>query len=535
MSTRVQTAIEAEIRRRAATDPSGVWLRWKDDAYTWSQVVSFTQRAANGLLEHGVQPGDRVALMMANCPEFLWLHFGALAIGAQSVPVNISQRGATLQHILVDSESTAVVFDEDLFDAVDMVRSQVTGPLRTIVAGGRVRTGVDSTVDRVLSAADTEPQVELAAATGGVGMMYTSGTTGPPKGVVTDRYDTSPVSLLLDAAGVREGDTIYTALPLFHGNALFVSAVGSIFAGASLALAPKFSASRFWDDCRRYGAVEFNTLGGMISILLKQPPRTDDREHQVRSVLSAGCPREAWEVFEQRFGVRILEWFGMVDSPGFLLNTDGPVGSMGRPIADVEFKVVDDDGNEVRPGETGELVFRHPLGRLTHYKGLADATDRAYRGGWFHTGDLARCDDDGNYYYGGRKTESIRRLGENISAWEIESVVNGHPAVLESAAHSVPSPLGEDEVKICIVPQPGQEIDPVAILDYCQGRMAHYAVPRYVEVMDSLPKTETQRMQYKTLKARGIGENAWDRESVGYVVRRGGVAVGDQAPPTIAT
>lgn len=520
MSSRAQSAAEIELRRRASIDPHATWVKWKDDEVSWHDALSNVMRAANGLLDLGIQPGDRVALMMRNCPEFLWLHLGIVAIGAQSVPINISQRGATLQHILGDSSAAAVVFDADLHEAVKAVRPHLESLRRSVIAHGSMRPGIDRTLDQLLSSRDGEPDVELAAATGGVGLMYTSGTTGPPKGVVTDRYDTNPVTILLNAAGVREGETMYTSLPLFHGNALFVSAIGSLFAGASLALAPRFSASRFWDDCRRHEAVEFNTLGGMVSILLKQPPRTDDRDHLVRTVLSAGCPREAWSVFEQRFGVQILEWFGMVDSPGFLLNQGGPVGSMGRPIADVEFRVADADDADVPAGVTGQLLFRHPMGRLTHYNGLPAATEAAYEGGWFHTGDLAVEDADGWFYYRGRKTESIRRLGENISAWEIESVVNGHAQVLESAAHAVPSDLGEDDVKLCVVLRPGAVIDPVDLLDYCQGRMAHYAVPRYIEFVDSLPKTETQRVQYGVLKAAGLGDAVWDREQVGYEVAR---------------
>jgi carnitine-CoA ligase len=211
---------------------------------------------------------------------------------------------------------------------------------------------------------------------------------------------------------------------------------------AKLALAERFSASRFFDDCRRYQAVEFNTLGGMISILLKQPPRPDDADNPVRFVLSAGCPPDRWEEFERRFGLRIIEWFGMVDAPGVLLNTQGRVGSMGEAIAGVEYRVVDDQDHPVGPGVVGELVFRHPKGQMTYYENRPDATEEAYRGGWFHSGDLAECDQDGFFYYRGRKKESMRRLGENISAWEIETVLNGHPQLTESAAHAIRSELG---------------------------------------------------------------------------------------------
>jgi crotonobetaine/carnitine-CoA ligase len=518
--TRAQGAVEQVIRQRVADHPDQTWLKWKDEEIPWRDVLANSQRAANGLLELGVRPGERVAILMRNRPEYLWAHLGILFIGALSVPVNISQRGATLQHILADSDAVAVILQDDLRDALLAVRDGLPALRHTVVLDGPPGDGIDWDFGQLMAGADREPDVELAEASGGVGMMYTSGTTGPPKGVVATGYDTSPLLLILKESGVQPGETMYSPLPLFHGNALLVSAIGSMMLDAKYALGERFSASRLFDECRKYDAVEFNTLGGMISILLKQPPRPDDADNPVRTVLSAGCPPDRWEEFERRFGVRIVEWFGMVDSPGFLLNTEGRVGSMGKPISGIEFDIIDDDERPVGPKAVGELVFRHPQGQLTYYHKLPEATRNAYRGGWFHTGDLAERDEDGFYYYRGRKKESMRRIGENISAWEIETVLNNHPKVLESAAHAVQSQLGEDDVKVAVVLQPGEEATPEELLDFCRGRMAHYAVPRYVEFVDALPKTETQRIQYAALKQRGVTPETWDREAAGYKVEK---------------
>jgi carnitine-CoA ligase len=519
-TARAQGMLEEVIRRRVAEHPDTTWLKWKDTEVSWRDVLSNSLRAANGLLELGVRPGERVAILMSNRPEFLWAHLGIVFIGAHSVPVNISQRGATLQHILADSEAVAAILQDDLREPLLAVREGCPELRRMVVVDGRPGGGIDWDFDRLMSAPDTEPQVELSEPTGGLGMLYTSGTTGPPKGVVATTNDLSPLAILLGASGVKPGDTMYTPLPLFHSNALMMSAIGSMMLDAQFALGERFSASRFWDECRRYNAVEFNSLGGMISILLKQPPRHDDADNAVHTVFSAGCPADRWEEFERRFGVRIIEWFGMVDSPGFLMNDQSKVGSIGKPIADVEFRVVDDDDRPLPPNRVGELVFRHPKGRMTYYHRMPDATDEAYRGGWFHGGDLAEYDDDGFFYYRGRKKESMRRLGENISAWEIETVVNQHPAVMESAACAVQSELSEDEVKVCIVPQPGVPPTPEEIVDFCSGKMAHYAIPRYVEFVEVLPKTETQRIQYGILRQRGITEATWDRKLAGHVVER---------------
>ena len=516
---RVQGAVEQLIRLRVKQHPDETWLKFKDREFSWAQVLSNIHRAANGLLALGIAPGDRVAIMMGNRPEFLWIHFAIGFIGAVSVPVNTSQRGVTLHHVLADSDSAAVIFEEGLRDSVMAVKDSLPSLKAKVVADGKAGHGVDTTLDALMAHPDREPSVDVGSSAGGASMMYTSGTTGPPKGVVASGGDSTALGAVLGALKLRPGETIYTALPLFHGNALMISGFGSILLDAKFAVAERFSASRFFDDCRRYHAVEFNTLGGMIPILLKQPPRPDDRQHEVRVVLSAACPPSVWKEFEDRFGVRIIEVYGMVDSPGFLMNDVDRVGSMGKPVGEVEFRVVDDNDNPLPAGKVGELVFRHPKGQLSRYHKLPDATAQAYRGGWFHSGDLAKTDEDGFYYFCGRKKASIRRRGENISAWEIETVVNQHPAVLESAAYAVPSELGEDEVKIAVVLAPGAKLRPEDLIEFCRDRMAYYAVPRYIEFIGELPKTGTERIQYAALKARGVA-GAWDREQAGIKVER---------------
>jgi crotonobetaine/carnitine-CoA ligase len=486
----VDTVLE---RRNAHADR--VYLRFLEREVTWDELAESMWRAANRLREVGVEPGDRVALMMANAPEFLFAYLGALAAGASTVPVNVAQRGAALEHILRDSESVAAVIDDGLVEAARPAIPDEVTLLRR---------------DTVLDAPAEEVEIPRGSRTG-LGFMYTSGTTGPPKGVVAEAYDLSHVHDLLGRLGIEAGETIYTALPLFHGNALILSAMGAIWNDWTLALAPRFSASRFLDDIRRYGAVEFTALGAMIPILLKQPERPDDADNPARVCLSAACPGWAWREFERRFGIRIVEFYGLVDYPGYLINDEGVPGSMGRPKGATEFRVVDDEDREVSRGMVGELVMRHPGGRLTHYHNNPQATDEAYRGGWFHTGDLAYVDDDGFFYYAGRKKESMRRKGENISAWEIENAVNQHPAVQECAAHAVASPLGEDEVKLVVVRKPGERVTPQELVDFCTGRMADYAIPSYVEFRESLPKTATHRVEYAALKGEGITPSTWER------------------------
>ena len=488
------------LLERRAQHPLAEFLVMGDRHVSWSEFVDGSFRAANGLRELGVAPGDRVALMMANSVEFLFTYFGVLASGAAPVPVNVAQRGDALGHIFNDSSSVAAVVDRDVETAVRKV-----GPSGiALVVRGR------ESFDRLMSASGDEPAMPTGARSG-LGILYTSGTTGPPKGVVAEGYDLSHVHQLLGLLGVQSGETVYTSLPLFHGNALILSAMAAVWNDWRLALAERFSASRFWDDVARYEAVSFNALGAMIPILLKQPQRSHDRDNPARVCLSAACPAWAWQEFERRFGLRIIEFYGLVDYPGYLINDEGVPGAMGRPKGETEFRVVDSGDEPVPHGVVGELVMRHPRGRLTHYHNDAEATETAYRGGWFHTGDLAVMDERGIFTYAGRKKESIRRRGENISAWEIENVVNRHPAVAESAAHAVASELGEDEVKLVVVLRPGASMTPDELIAHCEGNMADYAIPAYLDFREALPKTGTHRVQYAVLKDEGITPTTWCR------------------------
>jgi crotonobetaine/carnitine-CoA ligase len=520
MTRRVQGKFEQLIRERSVLQPDDVWLKYRDDTYSWHAVLSAMSRVANGLLELGVRPGDRVVIVMSNRPEFLWSHLGIMMIGAHSVPISTQQRGQALRHMLVDSRAKAVVVEGGWEEFILAAGAEVPSLEHVITLDAGRNPAVSTTFDRLMTASSAEPDVDLTDAPGGSGLMYTSGTTGPPKGVVATAYDFGPMETVLRASGVRPGETMYSATPLYHGNALLVQAMGSITVGAKFALGERFSASRYWDEIRKFDAVEFNAVGAMIPILLKQPARAEDADNPVQAVLSMACPSDSWRRFEERFGVRIVESYGMVDAVGSLLNDVGRVGSIGKPVRGVEFRVVNDADEPLGPHNVGEIVFRHEKGQMTYYENRPEDTARAYRGGWFHSGDLGEYDEDGFYYYRGRQKESMRRRGVNISAWEIESVLINHPGVLEVAAHAVPSPWGEDDVKVVIRPTDHGTLRPEGILKYCEGRMASHAIPRFVEFVDEIPKTPTQRPQYAVLKQRGLTPQTWDRETAGYDVTR---------------
>jgi crotonobetaine/carnitine-CoA ligase len=518
---RAQSEIEQLVRRRVREHPDEVWLKFKDEAYRWRQVLSFAQRCANGLLDIGLRPGEPIGIMASNRPEFLWMYFGILMIGGLVVPLNRHQRGLALRHILADSAVVAIAYDEDLSTLIEGLRPELPALRKTITFGAPAVPRADVAFASVLCGEDREPPIRVELAAPPVGILYTSGTTGAPKGIVAPYYEPS-LWPLHNAMGAKAGETIYAPMPLFHGNALIVSTTGSIRLDAKLALAESFSASRFWDDCRRHNAVEANAMGGVIPILMKQAPRSDDRDNPVRIVLSAGCPLSVWRAFEERFAVHINEFYGASDACGITLNTEGVPGCVGRPVDGAEFRVVDDADVDLPPGKVGEIIWRHPWGRVHRYHNLPEATEQAYRGGWYRSGDLGEIDDEGRFYFRGRVKEAIRRRGENVSAWEVMAAVDAHPDVVESAAFGVPSEMGEEDVMVAVVKRLGSTLKPAELLDFCSSRLAYFSVPRYVEFVDGIPKTENQKIQHVALKARGRTSETWDREAAGYVLTRDG-------------
>jgi len=517
---RAQSEIEQLLRKRVADNPSDTWLYFKDEEYSWAAVLSFARRAANGLLALGVRPGERVGIMASNRPDFLWAYFGCLLIGCHVVPINRWQRGPALEHMINDSAVRALICDSELVPIISELRPRTPMLSWLVVLAGPRPEGAEAAFADLLLSPDREPDVEVKEQVEAVGLLYTSGTTGPPKGILARAFERH-LWPLLEPFDIKPGEVIYTCMPLFHASALLVFGTASIRRNAKLALGEAFSASGFWDECRRYNAVCANVFGVMIPYLLKQAPLPNDRENPLRGVLSVGCPASAWKEFEDRFDVRIVEFYGATDAPGFVMNTDGKAGSVGKPVDGAEYRIVDENDNEVPPGTAGEIVYRHPTGRLTAYNNLPDVTEKTWRGGWYHSGDLGEMDEQGFFYFRGRVKEAIRRRGENISAWEVSSVIDLHPKVQESAAFGVPSELGEEEVMVSVVPRPGvDDLRPEEILEFCRGRLAYFALPRFVDILPELPKTSTQKIQHLALKARGRSERTWDRDKAGYVISR---------------
>jgi crotonobetaine/carnitine-CoA ligase len=279
-------------------------------------------------------------------------------------------------------------------------------------------------------------------------------------------------------------------------------------------MAKRFSASRFWDDIHRSKATIFNTIGAIIPILLKQPVRSNEKDHNVKTVLSAGCPAHMWDTFEKRFNVTLWEGYGAVDGSGTIMNFgNAPKGSIGQPLMSV-IRLIDEEGNDVLVGEPGELLFQVPEDRkstVEYYKN-PEASKKKTRGGWEYTGDLLYRDKEGYLYFVGRKTESMRRRGENVSAFEVENAILKHPAVLECAVYGVPSEMTEEEIMASIRVVEGMHLTPEELSDFLKDKLAKFAIPRYIRIVDDFPRTETFRIKKHELKAQGVTVDTFDAE-----------------------
>jgi crotonobetaine/carnitine-CoA ligase len=509
------------LSEKASLIPEKTCLLYNDERYTYREMNENANRLGNFLKDLGGGKGTGMGMIMRNSPRFLDLFFGSQKIGMYTVPVNPELKGDGLVYIVNHSDIRYLVVDAELLGPVleNMDRFERIKPENIIVDDIEEEAkGIEIPKGMIrLSDAYEKPSEDP-----GVGanpedvclIIYTSGTTGPPKGVVY-RYNTSGVQLLSLGGRVffNKDDVYYTYLSLCHGNALFLTVTMSISVGCTIALSRRFSASRFWDTIRKYDATLFNTIGSIIPILMKQPETPADRDHRVRVILSAACPVDMWEPFEKRFGVKIFEGYGAVDGGGKGLMNLGtaPPGSLGKPASMKSIRIVDEEGNDVKDNEPGELLFaiKNKQSAVEYYKN-PEASEKKSKDGWLHTGDIIKMDKKGYFYFVGRNTESMRKGGENVSAYEVEHVIMQHPSVEDVAVYAVPSELGEDEIMASIKLVNGNRLDPKELRAYLTDRLAKYAVPRFIRYVDEFPKTNTHRIIKKSLEDQGVTEDTFD-------------------------
>ena len=529
-----QRTIGRLLADKASRIGDRTWLIHGDEKYSYAQAHDISNRYANGFADLGVRKGDHVAIMMPNCPEFIWTIWGLGKLGAVTVPLNTAARGDLLRYFVTQSDSRVVVVSSEW---ADRMAEALAGEndIRTFVTHGSAGTKLASLgkplidIKTLANASPREPDPELVQASDPQYIMYTSGTTGPSKGVVSPHSQAHGVGRsLAQNYGYRSDDVIFTCLPLFHGNALWYSCYAAFWADCTLAISPRFSASTFWDEIRAAGATQFNSLGAMTNILLRAPPSARDRDHRVRQAMIVPLSRESYRDVSDRFGVQVTSLYAMTETFAVTMfcpdDPEAKGASAGRPRGLAEILIVNDEDDPLPVGEVGEICVRpsEPGIIMSGYYKMPEATVRDTRNLWLHTGDRGRLDEDGYLYFVDRKKEAIRRRGENISAYEVEMLVAKHPSVLEVAAVPVTSELSEDEVMIYVVCRDDEKVSEEELVRFANRNMAHFMVPRFVHFIDALPKTASEKIEKYKLKTWAEQNRAslWDREAVGLKLER---------------
>jgi crotonobetaine/carnitine-CoA ligase len=506
------------LQRQARHYGGRILFKCGDSSWRFDEAPDIAARFAGTLATAGIRPGDRVAIMCSNRPEFLETYLGCAWLGAIAVPINIAARGPQLRHILNNSGTRLLVIEAELLDAFRHVDLSGVALERLWLIGGDTPVSLDRIPitgvpprNNALPATAIDPAQTVA-------ILYTSGTTGPSKGVCCPHAQ----YFWWGFHGVRnlelcEGDVLCTTLPLFHTNALgtFHQA---LLTGATLVAETRFSASRFWQTLIDHRATITYMLGAMVPILLSREPSPEERVHSVRLALAPGVPAHLLTAFEQRTGIRLIDGYGSTETNfviGGMLAEPYP-GSMGKVCDGFDARIAGRDGTDAADGEPGELVLhsREPLAFATGYFALPNKTAEAFRDGWFHTGDRAVRDANGYYRFVDRLKDAIRRRGENVSSFEVEQVLLSHPDVGNAAVFPVPSELAEDEVMAAVVRRPGSPLTERALCEFCQPQLAYFAVPRFIEFVDALPVTENGKVQKFKLRGRGVTARTWDREAV---------------------
>jgi crotonobetaine/carnitine-CoA ligase len=478
------------FRSSVEAAPDKVWLLAPGESFTFASALAQVERAASGLRAAGVRPHDRVLVTARNTPQYLLLWLALMEVGATQIPVNPASTPAELEGFARQLAPAYLVTDAAIAATVDAIAA----------AGVAVtRLDIDALYDHEAGTAGPTDLDEHDVAV----MIPTSGTTGRSKLVMQTH-----LAYVMAGEGfpywlrLTSDDRLMTTLPLFHINAPAYSTLGSIAARSSLVLLPSFSASTFIDSAREFGATEFNSIGAMLEILMRQPPGPDDADNPIRLCYTGPSPaRERHLEIEKRFGFEITCGYAMSETPYGLVWRHGerPYGTLGSArqhptLGHVnDARVVDDDGNDVGAGARGELLLRNPVIMRGYYE-MPDETAAVRVGDWLRTGDLVTDNGDETYTFLGRKKEVIRRRGENLSPAEVEAALERHPDVAEAAVIGVPSQLSEEEVKAFVVAAPGRTIDVPALHAYAREQLARFKVPRYFEVVDDLPHTATRRI-----------------------------------------
>jgi crotonobetaine/carnitine-CoA ligase len=497
---------------------------WKGSTITFSEMRDAAMRTAAGLATLGVKQGDTVVVWLPNGERCLETWFGINWLGATYVPINLAYRGRILEHVIENSAANVIIAHSDLIDRLEGID---LAALRTaVVVGGPVReiAGLEILPEITLDGdPKTVPPLERPIEPWDTqSIIYTSGTTGPSKGVMSSYAHLWAMSGTDGFKMVKENDRYLCNLPLFHVGGT-IPVMGMLSRGGSVAIIGAFSTNEFWDQIRETQSTCLLLLGAMATFIVKRSPSPADRDHSLRTAIIVPLAEDA-EAFSKRFGVTVWTLYNMSEISTQLVSEPNPprTGICGKPRDGAKVRLVDGNDCEVSPGEVGELIVQAdtPWSLNSGYFRDDAGTAKAWRNGWFHTGDAFRVNEHGDWIFFDRMKDAIRRRGENVSSFEVEAEIAAHPAVNEVAVIGVPSDMSEEEILCVVACVDGMAIDPVELIEFLRPRMAHFMVPRYVRIVPALPRTPTAKITKHTLRNAGITADTWDREAAGIVIKR---------------
>ncbi|MGY2803849.1 AMP-binding protein [Bradyrhizobium sp. USDA 4506] len=512
------------LHARAEDCGSRVFCSFRGQRSTFKQLLDGVQEMAGALTSAGVKPGDRVGFMLISSVEHIQLFLAASWIGAIAVPFSIHLKAAGLELQLNSCRPRVLIVNRAYAASVRQALSLVPHrPLLVWLEDGTQGKGeLDLNVLlRTSCALRTAAPRSLDDA---VAISYTSGTTGAPKGGVLSEawywVGAKNTAILSEA---HRDDIFFLWEPFYH-IAAWMTVMMALHKGLSIHMVERFSASQLWDQLAEAGATKLHYLGGLVNIMLSRPPVESERNNKISIAWGGGCPAESWRKLEERFELNVREGYGLTEGQNFThMNLRGVVGSVGTPVEEFDSWLIDDEGKRIGPGMVGEIVLRPKIAGVTmnSYFGEPEKTAQVLRAdGCVYTGDTAMIDRDGNYFFKGRKKDALRRRGENVSAWEVERVLNTAPGVEESAVLGVDSPLGDQDILAVIKQREGFEPNPLEIAKFCAERLAYYQVPRYVHFVDEFPRGPTQRIKKGEIAVDL--QSAWDAEQAGYKPARTG-------------
>ncbi len=485
-----------------------------DFIQTFRDLHENSHRFAKALLDAGLRKGDTYAAIMYNYPEMMHLLAAGSIIGAIVVPIDPRTKGDKLAHMVSNSRSKVVFTTADLLENLEPIKNKIPNVTHIFVSEKprKPATGDVSkyhSMQEILEAPFQHVDYVSSKPSHPIQIVYTSGTTGDPKGVLNESFRFPVYGYVLSRYWKYDpSDTLYTGLSLTHGNAQGCTYAPAVYRSIKAVFSTKFTKSRLWDIARKYGVTSFSMLGGVAAGIYNEPRKPNDADNPVRHVVSAGMPRAIWEDFEKRFNVNILEWYSTLEGGGFARKPigEGPIGSFGKPIGLFSMKVVDENDNPCPPNVPGEVIARiKGIPAFVNYYDNPEASKKKTMGGWNRTGDIVHVDENGWFYFDYRVGGGLRRAGDFIQADNVERVIGEHESVSEVSVFGIPAESGapgESDLVAGVVLFEGYERDPATLFAIARKGLEANSVPSYILFLDEIPKTISEKPQERFLKEK---------------------------------